>query len=488
MIGRQRPIQRSSACLLSAMQIGSPRLPPGPLSNSEEIHSQMSFTYFIPPTDRRKRIARLGVPIVLGSISYSVFSLVDMAMVGTLGSDALAAVGLSGFAYFVYFSLFWGSSVAVQAMASRRLGEGRDQDAGDGLGAALLLISVIAPITSVPLLYYTPEIFSWLNDDPNVISASVPYVRWLIASALTAGASNAFSGFWIGTDQAAVQLRTVVVSQIANIVLNYAFIFGTLGAPEMGVEGAGVGTALSSVIMLGYNIVLGFRFGRPYGFLRHWPKMETIKSLVKLVTPTSGQFVLDAIGLTLMYKIVGLVSTEAMAAYSVVVRFIDLTGLPAWALGSAGATLVGQALGRKDPDDASRWAWDVIKLGVFAMFILGMPLWVAPELILSAFIHDQVTLDLALWPARILGIMISINGVGYMLASMLNGAGDVRRVMYVNMATQYLLLLPLAWLMGPYLGYGLIGVWCIHQFAYRALQSGIFSAMWVRGRWAGIDV
>lgn len=448
----------------------------------------MSLSYFIPPMDRRRRIAKLGVPIVLGSISYNVFSLVDMAMVGTLGTTALAAVGLSSFAYFIYFSMFWGSSVAVQAMASRRIGEGHIEDAGDGLGAALLLVVIIGPLTTVPLLLYIEDLFMLLNDDPAVISAGVPYIRWLIISATTAGAGMAFSGFWVGTDQATVQLRTVIVSQIANVVLNYAFIFGKLGAPEMGVEGAGVGTAAASVIGLAYNIVLGFRYGRPFGFLRHWPKRHTLKALAKLVAPTSGQFVLDAIGLTLMYKIVGMISTEAMAAYSVVVRFIDLTGLPAWALGSAGATLVGQALGRKDPEDASRWAWDVIKLGVFAMFILGMPLWVAPQLILSGFIHDPATLELAIWPARILGIMISINGIGYMLASMLNGAGDVHRVMYVNMATQYLMLLPIAWMVGPYLGYGLVGVWCVHQFAYRAVQSGIFSWMWARGRWVGIDV
>ncbi len=448
----------------------------------------MALTYFIPPKDRRQRIASLGMPIIMATISYNVFSLVDMAMVGTLGPAALAAVGLSSFAYFIYFSVFWGSSVAVQAMASRRLGEGRDEDAGDGLGAALLVICVIAPVTSVPLIWFTPDFFPLLNDDPEIIAGGVPYIRWLIASATTAGASNAFFGFWIGTDQSRIQLRAVIVSQIANIILNYAFIFGELGAPALGVEGAGVGTALSSVIMLAYNIVLGFKHGRPYGFLRHWPKAETIKSLIKLVMPTSGQFVLDAIGLTMMYKIVGMIGIEAMAAYSVVVRFIDLTGLPAWGLGSAGATLVGQALGRNDPSDASRWAWDVIKLGVFAMFVLGMPLWVAPGLILAGFIHDPVTLELALWPARILGIMISINGIGYMLASMLNGAGDVRRVMYVNMATQYLILLPLAWIVGPWMGFGLVGIWSVHQFAYRALQSGVFSVMWARGRWVGIDV
>lgn len=138
--------------------------------------------------------------------------------------------------------------------------------------------------------------------------------------------------------------------------------------------------------------------------------------------------------------------------------------------------------------DAARWAWDVIKLGVLAMACLGVPFWAFPDAILGIWIHDPLTLDVARLPTRILGIMITVNGIGYMLAMMLNGAGDVKKVTWINLITQWLLLVPGAWFFGPYLGLGLMGIWCMHQFGYRALQSLIFSWFWRRGDWSKITV
>jgi Na+-driven multidrug efflux pump len=200
------------------------------------------------------------------------------------------------------------------------------------------------------------------------------------------------------------------------------------------------------------------------------------------------QQVLEMFALTLMYRIVGTIGTLELASYTVLVNLIGAVGLPAWGLGTAGATLVGQALGKRDKDDAARWAWDVIKVGCATIAVLGAPLWIAPELVLSAFIHDAETIEMARLPCRILGLMIIINAVGYMLASMLNGAGDVKRVMYVNLAMQYFVLLPGAYLLGPMLGYGLLGIWLVHQLGYRAGQSAIFALMWRRGRWSRIAI
>jgi multidrug resistance protein, MATE family len=161
-------------------------------------------------------------------------------------------------------------------------------------------------------------------------------------------------------------------------------------------------------------------------------------------------------------------------------------GLPAWGLGTAGATLVGQALGRRDVIDANRWAWDTVKIGMVSMGVIGLPFWIMPEALLSIWIHDPETLAIAVWPTRILGIMIAFNGVGYMLASLLNGAGDVKKVTWINFFTQWLILVPGAWLMGPTLGFGLLGIWMVHQFLFRLGHVFIFGWFWRRGGWARI--
>ncbi len=436
--------------------------------------------------DRALKIATIGLPIMGGMISNVVLGLVDTAMVGTLGNAALGAVGLSSFIVSIYLGLFFGFSIAVQAMVSRRKGEKKLEQCGIYLSGALLLILPLAPLTSLLLYGAIPYLFPLINNDPEVVSIGVDYIRWLILQAVFVGFIQANTGFWNGIGLTRVYIGALLTMHGTNIFLNYVFIFGKFGAPEMGAEGAGFATALASVLGACLYLRLGLKFGKPFGYMRKMPDMSDIRGIVRLAVPAGLQQLLDILALTITYSIVGLIGTMELACYSVLLNLIGLVGLPAWGLGTAGATLVGQALGEKNIEDAANWAWDVIKIGVVAMGIIGMPFWIFPELILSIWIHDEATLALAKLPTQILGIMISINGIGYMLATMLNGAGDIRRVTLVNLVTQWMILVPGAYLFGIQLGYGLIGIWLTHQFAYRAGHALIFTYFWRQGKWSRI--
>ena len=94
----------------------------------------------------------------------------------------------------------------------------------------------------------------------------------------------------------------------------------------------------------------------------------------------------------------------------------------------------------------------------------------------------------AIVPCQVLGLMIGINGIGYLFASLLNGAGDVKRVMYVNLATQYLVLLPGAYFFGIWMAGGLLAVWLTHQLGFRALNSLILATLWRQGRWRRVEL
>ncbi|MEM8769303.1 MAG: MATE family efflux transporter, partial [Pseudomonadota bacterium] len=249
--------------------------------------------------------------------------------------------------------------------------------------------------------------------------------------------------------------------------------------------GAGMGTFVASVVGAIYQFVLGARHAP--GCLRG-PVRPHLGVVARLMVPAGMQQFMDNLALTLMFRIVAFVGTVEVAAYSVLVNMVSAASMPAWGLGLAGATLVGQAMGAKEMDDANRWAWDVVKIGTLAMIALGMPFWAFPEIILGVFIREPDALAAAVTPCRILGVMIGINGLGYLFASLLNGAGDVKRVMYVNLATQYLVLLPGAYLFGVQLGYGLLGIWLTHQLAFRALNSLILTTLWRQKRWQKVEL
>ena len=438
--------------------------------------------------DRARRISFIGLPIMGGMVSGVILGLVDSAMVSTLGNAALGAVGFSTFASFIYLGLFYGFSIAVQAFVSRRMGENLPESCGISLSAALVSIALSAPLLSGILYFLIPHLFPLINSDPEVVSIGIAYSRWLILQAVFVGFIAAMTGFWNGVGLSRIYLPSLIAMHVINVLLNYVLIFGKFGAPEMGAEGAGLATALASVVGVALFFRLGILYGKPFGFLKSVPDMAEIKKMLRLAIPAGMQQLLDTLALTTTYSIVGMVGTMELACYSVLINFINLVGLPAWGLGAAGATLVGRALGEKNISEAAAWAWDVIKLGVIGMFILGTPFWLFPEQILSFWIHDPATRELAIWPTRILGLMIGFNGVGYMLATMLNGAGDVKKVTLVNLFTQWCLLVPGAYLMGPVLGYGLIGIWGLHQFVYRAGHVFIFAYFWRRGDWSKIII
>jgi putative MATE family efflux protein len=438
--------------------------------------------------NRIKRIMAIGLPIMGAMVSGVVLGLIDTAMVASLGDAALGAVGFSSFAAFIFLGFFYGFSIAVQATVSRRRGEGELLACGPSLSAALMLIAVAAPPLSAILYFAIPYLFPLINNDPEVISIGIDYIRWLIVQAAFIGFIAANQGFWNGLGLSRIYLPSLLTMHASNILFNYIFIFGNFGAPEMGAEGAGFATALSSVVGTVLFLYLGLRKGKQYGYLSKVPSREETTGVLRLAIPAGFQQVMDVAALTITYGIVGTVGTRELASYSVLINLINLVGLPAWGLGTAGATLVGQSLGEKDTDGAREWAWDVLKIGSLAMLVLGMPIWLFPDLLLSIWIYDEETRAIALWPTIILGAMMCFNGTGYMLAMMLNGAGDVKRVTWINLVTQWGILVPGAYLFGLYFGLGLIGIWCVHQFVYRAGHVLIFGYFWRRGDWSRITL
>ena len=217
------------------------------------------------------------------------------------------------------------------------------------------------------------------------------------------------------------------------------------------------------------------------------PSLRELREVARLSIPSGLQQLVTFVGVLALYKILGLLGTAEVAAASVMVNLSLVAILPAMGLGLAATTLVGQALGKSDPTDAERWGWDVVRVALVLMCVLGVSVTVAPRLALSIFLQDPATLDLATWPTRIMGLNWLIEGVSMVLMYALLGAGDVRRVLAVAVFFQFGLSLPLAYLFGPVLGYGLLAVW-ISGAAVRLVQALIFAAFWHGGRWKAIEV
>ena len=436
---------------------------------------------------RLRRIVILALPIVGGMVSQNVLNIIDTLMVSRLGPAALAGVGLGGLTTFMASAVVIALGVGVQAMAARRLGEGRDDATAEPLNGGLLLAVLLGVPLSIALIAVVPALYPLLSSDPEVAEHGVPYLQARLVAMVAMGANFSFRGYWNGVNLSRLYLRTLVVMHVCNVAISYVLIFGALGAPALGALGAGIGTAASTFIGTGMYVWLGMRYARSAGFLAKRPSWLSQKTLLRLSSPTMVQQVLFATGLTAMFAIIARVGTVELAAANVLVNVSMVAVLPGLGLGLAAASLVGQALGRQDADDAARWGWDVAAVAMVVLFALGLPMLLAPGLILSPFFDDPEALRVAALPLRLVGATMALDGAGIVLLHALMGAGATRTAMLVAVGAQWLLFLPAAYVIGPVLGFGLVGIW-IAQASYRLLQAVVCAALWRSRRWLGVEV
>ena len=432
--------------------------------------------------DRLTRILAISMPIIGGMLSQSLINLIDAAMVGRLGEQALAAVGIGSYAAFIMVSVVMGISAAVQSLVARRHGTGDTERINEPFMAGLQVAVMVSLPLSLILILAAPSLIPMLTDDPAVAAIAVPYFQWR-AAALTAVAMNfVFRGFWAGIGETRFYLHILLLMHATNVLTSYVFIFGLGGWEGVGPVGSGMGTALS--LVLGTGLYTWFTFTRQRQRLGHvsLPDRSTLKQLAKLAWPNSLQQTLFALGISVFFWIIGQISTQAHAIGHVLISLQLLLILPAVGMGIASTSLVGHALGAGNPNDAHRWGWEVVRVTVLIMTVLGAPLWMFPELILAVFTHDQHLIELGATPLRLTGLVILLEVTAMVLTQALLGAGASKQVMRINLFMQWGVFLPLAYLAGPIAGYGLLGVWIL-QGLQRIALSLIYSMIWQRRHW-----
>jgi putative MATE family efflux protein len=437
------------------------------------------------PADRRKRIMALALPIIGGMVSQNVLNLVDTAMVGVLGDEALAAVGMGGFVNFLASAFILGLGAGVQAVSARRVGEGRDSETAVPLNGGILAALAVGIPWGVALFVLVPSVFPLLVDDVAVVDDGVPYLQARVCAIAAVAMNFSFRGFWNATDRPGLYMRTLLVMHAVNITLNWLLIYGKLGFPELGAPGAGVASAIATWVGTAYYFLLGSIHARKNGFLRGLPDLATMKSIVKLSVPAGLTQTFFSGGMVALFWIVGQVGTAELAAATVIINVMLVALLPGLGFGLASMSLVGQALGRGDVEDARRWGWDVSKLAIALVYAISLAGLVVPRLILGVFIHEPDTLEIAVWPLRLVALFLGLDSAGLVLMNSLQGAGDSTRVLLVATGLQWILFLPSAYVIGPLLGGGLTEIW-IANIAYRAMQLVVFAAFWRGNAWTRI--
>ena len=440
-----------------------------------------------PSKDRRRHIIQLATPIILGMLSINILDIVDTAMIGRLGDNALAATGFASFLFFVSFAATTGIAGGIQTITARRLGENKHDECGLPLSAGIFLVLVYSLILIGIMSFAAPTILGYFSSDANVIQLSQDYYMWRLPGILAIGVSLCFRGFWNGIKEPNTYAFILVMTHILNIVLNWMLIFGNVGCPALGVKGAAIGSTISLYLGMITYIVVTRNKKESMNVLKVFPTWFGIKRLFRLGVPAAVDQFLFALFLLGMFWIFGQIGTQAAAVAHVVIICILLLFLPGVGLGMTSLSLVSEALGKGDANDAKQWAWDIMKFGIPIVTIVGLILFCFPKPILSLFIQNKSTLEMAIFPFRLDLVMMGSMCIGVICLESLIGAGATRFVLMFRLVFRNILLLPGAYILVVFFGYGLNAVWLFWAMI-NFIETIILIGVWQRKRWVGIKV
>jgi Na+-driven multidrug efflux pump len=447
--------------------------------------------------------------------------LLDTAMVGRLpgstGIDGVAGIGVSLPLYWAVGGFLSAIAIGTQAITARRTGEDQPLLAGRVLTNSLVVSAVSGLAASVSFYYLVPDIFPFLNPNPNVIRLGSTYCRLRMLGVFSMVVTFSYKGFFDGIGKTHVHMVASIVMNVLNAFLNVVLIFGLLGFPRMEVEGAALGSLISTYVGLGIMIFWSFRkkYFSNYRFYRIGNfNRKVIYEIVRLSIPSGLATIFVMSGFQFFLWVTGNMESQsamlthisfiplagpvlfgidllqpdlATSASWVMISFLMLIFMTSIAFGTATATLVGQSMGAKNFDLAERFGWESVKIGMYVMGALGLAVVIWPGTFLSIFTDKPDVIQVAIPSMRLMGSTASLMSAGLILVQALFGAGNTKFVMVIELLLHSTCLMPLSYVLAIVLELGIMGAW-IAAAAYVVLLSSIMAWKFYEGKWKQIKI
>lgn len=459
-----------------------------------------------------RAILRLALPTVAAMLTQSVVNEIDIVFFARLpcpeSSNAQAALLPSLIVLWLFGGSLSAISVGTQAFTGRRFAERRYEDVGAVLLNAAAFAAVAGVVFSALGYVAMPHILGAIIKVPAARAAAESYLGYRLLGIASMATTFAFKAFFDGIGKTHVHLISAVVMNALNIALCAIFIFGNsvLGAPRMGIAGAGlagvVSTYVGLAIMIAYALHPAYRAKfRPLDWKRLDRRLTW--SILKLSIPSAVATIAVMTGFALFAMIAskldqlrpsGVASALCPgsagepvngAATTVIVGVLKLTFTACLAFGTSTATLVAQSLGEKKPDKAEGFGWTSVRLGLCIFGVVGLLEAIFAKQVLGFASHSELVQHAALMPMRVMGLCTPFIATGMILTQALFGAGNTRFVMIVELILHFTCLVPLAWVFGVTLEYGLIGIWAA-AVLYAFLLAVIMMVKFRSGDWKRI--
>jgi len=431
-----------------------------------------------------RALGLLAIPMMLEMSMESIFAVVDIAFVSRLGTDAIAAVGITEALITVLYAVAVGLGMGVTAMVARRIGAKEREAAARVTGQAIWVGAGLSLLIGIPGSFYAADMLRLMGASTGVIETGTGFAAVLLGGSASIIYLFVLNAAFRGAGDASVALRSLWLANGLNIILDPCLIFGLGPFPEMGVTGAAVATTIGRSVGIVYQLWYLFDGrGRLRFRLRDLALVPPVLGRMLIISIGGiGQFLISTSSWIIVMRIVAIYGSTAVAAYTIGLRIFEFIWLPSWGLGNAAATLVGQNLGAGQPDRAEKSTWRAAKYNAIFMTSVGVLVIVFAPGITGLFTNDSDVLRYGTSCLRILAIGIPMYAVGMIVTQALNGAGDTRTPTAINLVCFWILQIPLAYWLATDLALGPDGVfWAM--VVSESLVTILGVAVFRRGKW-----
>ena len=444
------------------------------------------------PTTREvyKNSFNMSWPCAFEAVLVSLVGSIDIMMVGGLGAEAIAAVGLTNQPKFVLLAMIFSLNVGVTAIVARRKGAEDFKGANSCLKQSIILSFIISLIMAISGYIYAHEIMIFAGAGEDVINDSVAYYKILMVSIVFTSLSLTINAAQRGVGNTKISMRTNVVANIVNLIFNYFLINGVWIFPRLEVRGAALATTLGSIVGFLMSVFSVYYNTRVLD-LRGRGNWKFDKATMKAFLSISGSSVVEQvfmrIGFFSFAIIVAALGTIAFATHQICMNVINLSFCFGDGLSAAAASLVGQNLGAKRPDKAKIYGKTGQRMAFIVSTVLFFLFILARKQIIMLFNSEEHIVSLGGTIMIIIAFTTHAQTSQTVYNGCLRGAGDTKFVALISFISIALIRPALAWILCFPANLGLKGAW-IALFADQTMRYILGKKRFDSGKWTKIKI
>lgn len=417
-----------------------------------------------------RQTLRLALPVVAAQLGQVLVQLADNIMVGQYGGDdalPLASVSFGISASFLFFITGLGITLGLTPITGERFARGEEEGAASSLKHATVLYSVLGAVITLLQFAFIPAMYR-MGQPAEVVDAAVPYYRLLALSMMPVMLFGAFKQFLEGIGNTVVPMVIIVGGNLLNVFLNWVFIFGRCGSPEMGVEGAGLATLVSRTVMPAAAFIWFRcrsslrRYTDLFGRLRY--TASGFRELLRMGFPIAAQMFLESAAFVLTGIMTGWFDTVAIGSNQIAITVGNCAFMVVCAIGAAATIRVSHCYGRRDYGELSTAAKASLHIVIAWNTAVVLALVTLNGLIPRLFTSNAEILALTSVMLLYVAAYQIFDGIQCVGIGIMRGIQDVRIIPLISFLSYIVLNLPVGYLCGFTLGLGPQGLYIGYIF------------------------